>query len=91
MSFFDVKMADSFRSLLLLKQGEAVDNFEDDIFSTLEIVLGNYTILAIPPTQWKYQAILQFGSNFTDRYKLQYFCGQAYHAIATPYKHLLQG
>ena len=70
-----------FRSILLLKQGEAVGHCEESLFSTLGTILGNCTILAFPPTQWKHQAILHIGSDFTYRYKLQYFCGQAYNAI----------
>ena len=81
MSSFSLKIANSFRSLLLLKQGEAVGHCEENGFSVLEIILGNCTLLAIHPTQWKHQAILHIGSDFTYRYKLQYFCGQAYHAV----------
>ena len=81
MSSCGLKIANSFRSLLLLKQGEAVGHCEENGISVLEIILGNCTLLAIHPTQWKHQAILQIGGDFTYRYKLQYFCAHAYHAI----------
>lgn len=60
MSSFGVNIANFLKSLLVLQQGEEVGHCEEELFSTLEVMPGNCTVIAIPPTRWRHHAILQY-------------------------------